>query len=70
MGRPGSTAGDISVVGSKLQASHDVSMTAARDIELSAGSNTQKQEGSNKSGGGAVGISLGVSSGSAGFSIF
>ncbi|WP_019360673.1 hemagglutinin repeat-containing protein [Pseudomonas asplenii] len=69
-GQPGSTAGDISVVGSKLQASHDVSMTAARDIELSAGSNTQKQEGSNKSGGGAVGISLGVSSGSAGFSIF
>ncbi|WP_419736487.1 hemagglutinin repeat-containing protein [Pseudomonas sp. COR18] len=69
-GQPGSTAGDISVVGSKLQASHDVSMTAARDIELSAGSNVQKQEGSNKSGGGAVGISLGVSSSGAGLSIF
>ncbi|NWD48162.1 hemagglutinin repeat-containing protein [Pseudomonas gingeri] len=69
-GQPGSTAGDISVVGSKLQAGHDVSMTAARDIELSAGSNTQKQEGSNKSGGGAVGISLGVGSSGAGLSIF
>ncbi|MGY2292074.1 hemagglutinin repeat-containing protein [Pseudomonas sp. SDO528_S397] len=69
-GQPGSTAGDILVVGSKLQASHDVSMTAARDIQLSAGSNTQKQEGSNKSGGGAVGVSLGASSGGAGLSIF
>ncbi|WP_191488226.1 hemagglutinin repeat-containing protein [Pseudomonas sp. FEN] len=69
-GQPGSATGDIAVVGGKLQAGHDVSMTAARDIDLSAGLNTQRLDGSNKSGGGAIGISLGVGSSGAGLSIF
>ncbi|NWA29171.1 hemagglutinin repeat-containing protein [Pseudomonas gingeri] len=69
-GQPGSATGDIAVVGGKLQAGHDVSMTAAHDIDLSAGINSQRLDGSNKSGGGAIGISLGVGSSGAGLSIF
>ena len=67
---PSGAAGDLSVVGGKLQAGHDVLLSAARDIDLRAGANTQKLDGSNKSGGGAVGISLGVGSGGGGLSVF
>ncbi|MGF6362632.1 filamentous hemagglutinin [Pseudomonas frederiksbergensis] len=69
-GQPGAATGDISVIGSKLQAGRDVVLSAARDIDMRAGANTQKLEGSNKSGGGAVGVSLGVGSSGAGLSIF
>ncbi|MHA6129916.1 hemagglutinin repeat-containing protein [Pseudomonas fluorescens group sp. PF-1] len=69
-GQPGAATGDISVIGSKLQAGHDVVLSAARDIDMRAGANTQKLDGSNKSGGEAVGVSLGVGSSGAGLSIF
>ncbi|WIE49868.1 hemagglutinin repeat-containing protein [Pseudomonas sp. GM17] len=69
-GQPGSTTGDISIVGSKLQAGNDVVLAAANDIDMRAGANTQKLDGSNTSGGGAIGISLSVGSSGAGLSIF
>ncbi|MBD8199667.1 hemagglutinin repeat-containing protein [Pseudomonas viridiflava] len=62
--------GDISVQGSKLQAGNDLLLSAARDIDLRSGINTQKLEGSNKSSGGAVGLSFGFGSSGAGLSIF
>ncbi|WP_349752732.1 hemagglutinin repeat-containing protein [Stutzerimonas nosocomialis] len=63
--------GDILVKGSALQASNDLSLSAARDIQLLAVQNTQQLKGSNQSSGGAVGVSLGYSTqGSAGLSIF
>ncbi|RMT25145.1 Filamentous hemagglutinin [Pseudomonas syringae pv. spinaceae] len=62
--------GDLSVRGSKLQAGNNLLLSAARDIDLRSGVNTQRLDGSNKSGGGAVGASLGVGSSGAGLSIF
>lgn len=62
--------GDLHITGSALQAGRDLSLIAAQDLKLEAAANTQKVTGSNKSGGGNVGISLGVSDGGAGLSIF
>ncbi|MBA4288222.1 MAG: adhesin [Pseudomonas sp.] len=62
--------GDIQIAGSALQAGRDLSLQAAQDLKLEAAANTQKVTGSNKSGGGNVGVSLGVSDGGAGLSIF
>ncbi|WP_440072885.1 hemagglutinin repeat-containing protein [Pseudomonas fragariae (ex Marin et al. 2024)] len=62
--------GDINVAGSKLQAGQDMLLSANRDINLLAAANTQKVDGSNKSGGGAIGISLGVGSGGGGLTVF
>ncbi|WP_417663510.1 hemagglutinin repeat-containing protein [Pseudomonas sp.] len=62
--------GDVKVIGSQLQAGKDLLVQANRDIELLAAANTQKIEGKNSSGGGAVGVSLGVSDSGAGLSIF
>ncbi|PBP75056.1 hypothetical protein CCL15_04560 [Pseudomonas syringae] len=62
--------GDINVAGSKLQAGQDMLLSASRDINLLAAANTQKVDGSNKSGGGAIGISLGVGSGGGGLTFF
>ncbi|WP_374979210.1 hemagglutinin repeat-containing protein [Pseudomonas solani] len=62
--------GDLTVVGSGLKAGRDLTLDAAQDIHLDAAANTQKLTGSNKSGGGNVGISLGVSDSGIGLSIF
>lgn len=62
--------GDLNVVGSGLKAGRDLTLDAAQDINLEAAANTQKLTGSNKSSGGNVGISLGVSDSGAGLSIF
>lgn len=62
--------GDVKVIGSQLQAGKDLLIQANRDIELVAAANTQKIDGKNSSGGGAIGISLGVSDSGAGLSIF
>ncbi|KIV69634.1 putative large exoprotein involved in heme utilization or adhesion of ShlA/HecA/FhaA family [Pseudomonas sp. FeS53a] len=62
--------GDLNVAGSGLKAGRDLTLDAARDINLEAAANTQKLTGSNKSSGGNVGISLGVSDSGAGLSIF
>ncbi len=69
-GAAGFADGDITIQGSKLQASNDMVVVANRDVNLLAAANTQKVDGSNSSGGGAVGISLGVGSSGAGLSIF
>ncbi len=68
-GNPGAD-GDIRVHGSKLQANNNLLLAANRDITLEAAADTQKLEGNNKSSGGAIGVSVGVSDGGAGLSIF
>ncbi|WP_455884033.1 hemagglutinin repeat-containing protein [Serratia proteamaculans] len=58
----GNTAdsGDIAVVGSQLKAGGDTTLNAERDVLLLGAANTQKTEGSNKSSGGNIGVSIGV----------
>lgn len=68
-GTPG-VDGDIHVQGSSLKAVNDISLTAERDIRLEAAANSQKLDGKNNSGGGAIGISLGVGPQGGGLSIF
>ncbi|MBI0551736.1 hemagglutinin repeat-containing protein, partial [Pectobacterium parmentieri] len=61
------TGDDIRVQGSELRAGQDVALDAARDIQLVSAQNSQHTEGSNKSKGGSIGLSLGAGSG--GFSL-
>nr|WP_279654821.1 hemagglutinin repeat-containing protein [Pseudomonas petroselini] len=68
-GTPG-VDGDIHVQGSSLKAVNDISLAAERDIRLEAAANSQKLDGKNNSGGGAIGISLGVGPQGGGLSIF
>ncbi|MBN3145684.1 hemagglutinin repeat-containing protein [Pectobacterium brasiliense] len=65
-----SRTGDITVAGSQLKAGGDVLMNAARDIHLLSARNSEDISGKNSSSGGNIGISLGLSNGSAGLSIF
>ncbi|RJL50290.1 hemagglutinin repeat-containing protein, partial [Pectobacterium carotovorum] len=65
-----SRTGDITVVGSQLKAGGDVTMNAAQDIHLLSARNSEDISGKNSSSGGNIGISLGLSNGSAGLSIF
>ncbi|MFJ4055624.1 hemagglutinin repeat-containing protein [Pseudomonas sp. NPDC089743] len=69
-GNGAGSGGDIRVQGSQLKAGNDLLLSAERDIQLEAAANTQKLDGKNSSGGGAVGISIGVGSSNAGLSIF
>ncbi|WAJ36027.1 hemagglutinin repeat-containing protein [Pseudomonas sp. GOM7] len=62
--------GDLRVTGSRLQAGRDLGLKAAQDIQLEAAADTQKLTGSNKSGGGSVGASIGASADGIGLSIF
>ncbi|NBF07061.1 hemagglutinin repeat-containing protein [Pseudomonas sp. Fl4BN1] len=62
--------GDIRVQGSQLKAGNNVLLAAERDIHLEAAANRQKLDGKNSSGGGAIGVSLGVGPNGAGLSIF
>ncbi|WP_308415794.1 hemagglutinin repeat-containing protein [Pectobacterium brasiliense] len=65
-----SRTGDITVAGSQLKAGGDVTMNAAQDIHLLSARNSEGISGKNSSSGGNIGISLGLSNGSAGLSIF
>ncbi|WP_422879954.1 hemagglutinin repeat-containing protein [Pectobacterium zantedeschiae] len=65
-----SRTGDITVAGSQLKAGGDVMMNAAQDIHLLSARNSEALSGKNSSSGGNIGISLGLSNGSAGLSIF
>ncbi|MEI7336143.1 hemagglutinin repeat-containing protein [Pectobacterium carotovorum] len=65
-----SRTGDITVAGSQLKAGGDVIMNAAQDIHLLSARNSEEISGKNSSSGGNIGISLGLSNGSAGLSIF
>ncbi len=58
----GNTAdsGDIVVVGSQFKVAGNTTLAAERDILLLGAANTQKTEGSNKSSGGNIGVSIGV----------
>ncbi|BBF85945.1 putative large exoprotein [Aquitalea magnusonii] len=62
--------GDIRIRGSSLQAGKDLTLDAARDIELTASRNQSTETGGNTSSGWNLGISLGVSNSGAGLSIF
>ncbi|WP_247595476.1 hemagglutinin repeat-containing protein [Brenneria roseae] len=65
-----SRQGDITVTGSQLKAANDVVMNAAQDINLLSSRNSETLSGKNSSSGGNIGVSLGISNGSAGLSIF
>lgn len=53
-------SGDILIAGSQLKAGGDTTLDAARDVLLLGAANTQKTDGSNRSSGGSVGVSLGM----------
>ena len=57
------TGTDINVQGSQLQAGKDVSLSAARDVNLVSAQNTQSLDGKNQSHGGSVGVGINVGQG-------
>ncbi|MEH0876059.1 hemagglutinin repeat-containing protein [Pectobacterium cacticida] len=65
-----SRTGDITVAGSQLKAGGDVLMNAAQDIHLHSARNSEDIRGKNSSRGGNIGVSLGLSNGNTGLSIF
>jgi len=62
--------GDINIKGSTINAGHDLTMDASRDINMIASADIQKTESENKSYGGNVGVSIGWGGGKNGISIF
>lgn len=60
---------DITVAGSQIKAGKDVTLDAARDVNLIASQDTQQTTGKNSSSGGSLGVGVGVGSGGAGISI-
>lgn len=64
-----STGSDITVAGSQIKAGKDVTLDAARDVNLIASQDTQQTTGKNSSSGGSLGVGVGVGSGGAGISI-
>ncbi|MFB9170382.1 hemagglutinin repeat-containing protein, partial [Chromobacterium piscinae] len=62
--------GDISVTGGHLKAGKDLTLDAARDLQLQAGHHQDSQSGGNNSSGWNAGVSIGVGNGGAGISIF
>ena len=63
------TGTDINVQGSRLQAGKDISLGAARDVNLISAQNTQRLDGKNESHGGSVGVGINVGQGSNGPSL-
>ncbi|WP_145579321.1 hemagglutinin repeat-containing protein [Yersinia massiliensis] len=63
-------SGDIVVQGSQLKAGGDTTLDAARDVLLLGAASTQKTDGSNRSSGGSVGVSVGIGGSGGGLSIF
>ncbi|MCD5361143.1 hemagglutinin repeat-containing protein [Chromobacterium aquaticum] len=61
--------GDISVTGGHLKAGKDLTLDAARDLQLQAGHHQDSQHGGNNSSGWNVGVSIGIGQG-AGISVF
>ncbi|BBG29893.1 two-partner secretion domain-containing protein [Zymobacter palmae] len=51
--------GDLTIVGSQVKAVHDIALDAARDIALVSSQDVSTLKGSNKSGGGSLGVSAG-----------
>ncbi|MFZ3621159.1 hemagglutinin repeat-containing protein [Leclercia barmai] len=63
------TGSDITVAGSRVKAGKDVTLDAARDVNLLASQDTQQTTGKNSSSGGSLGVGLGAGSGGTGISI-
>ncbi|WP_231924950.1 hemagglutinin repeat-containing protein, partial [Gallibacterium salpingitidis] len=63
------TAGDIDVVGSTIQAANSASLTSAKDIHLSSAQDSTSQRSDNKNSGWSAGVFVGSSGGSYGFGI-
>ena len=63
------TGSDITVAGSQIKAGKDVTLDAARDVNLIASQDSQQITGKNSSSGGSLGVGVGVGSGGAGISI-
>ncbi|KEY57332.1 hemagglutinin repeat-containing protein [Serratia sp. DD3] len=63
------TGSDINVQGSQLQAGKDITLNAARDVNLVSAENTSQLEGKNESKGGSVGVSIGAGQGGMGISV-
>jgi len=63
------TGSDITVAGNQIKAGKDVTLDAARDVNLIASQDTQQTTGKNSSSGGSLGLGVGVGSGGAGISI-
>lgn len=57
------------MAGSQIKAGKDVTLDAARDVNLIASQDTQQTTGKNSSSGGSLGVGVGVGSGGAGISI-
>ncbi|SUX30469.1 hemagglutinin repeat-containing protein [Chromobacterium vaccinii] len=62
--------GDISVTGGHLKAGKDLTLDAARDLQLQAGHHQDSQSGGNNSSGWNAGVSIGVGNDGAGISVF
>nr|WP_051916750.1 MULTISPECIES: hemagglutinin repeat-containing protein [unclassified Serratia (in: enterobacteria)] len=63
------TESDINVQGSQLQAGKDITLNAARDVNLVSAENSSQLEGKNESKGGSVGVSIGAGQGGWGISV-
>ncbi|WWL08368.1 hemagglutinin repeat-containing protein [Erwinia aphidicola] len=63
------TGTDINVQGSRLQAGKDISLGAARDVNLVSAQNTQRLDGKNESHGGSLGVGISVGQGANGPSL-
>lgn len=64
-GKKEGSLGNLTVQGSRVDASKEINLTAKNDIDLTSATNTQKVDGKNES----KGMSLGVSYGADGFSV-
>ena len=60
---------DITIVGSEVKAGKDVTLDAARDVNLIASQDTQKTTGKNSSSGGSIGVAIGAGTGGTGISV-
>lgn len=63
------TGSDINVQGSQLQAGKDITLNAARDVNLVSAENSQQLEGKNESKGGSIGVGIGAGQGGWGISV-
>ncbi|WP_246871822.1 hemagglutinin repeat-containing protein [Pantoea ananatis] len=65
----GEQSGDITLAGTQMKAGGEMTLAAARDINLLSSQNTQQTDNKNSSKGGSVGIGIGVGSGGYGITV-
>jgi filamentous hemagglutinin len=61
--------GDLTVQGSKVQAAQNTTLSATKDVNILASSDTETNRSNNKSSAASVGVSFGLGAGSAGLSL-